>query len=211
MTAVLEPETDAPTVEYAHRKFSEQCRVLAEPRIRWNGSAVESDPPLYALVRDSVSAAGMRMGASSFKSKPPCRVDALDFLARFDAEVFGWCVEVADWRPDSVVAALLALAEATYCPDDVPALLDRTKALHRYVVEAESLTGLAPVSVPLRGSRCPRCESAISYRRSGSEQLRQPSLWVSEHGAQCHSCGARWVTESELSVFRRCVGLESLV
>ena len=130
----------------------------------------------------------------------------MDWLTRFDAEVGSW----SEWSsPPCEVLADLAAAD--WAPADVSTILNWTATLERFTVEVEALCGLAALLVPLRGSRCPRCDASTAYRRSGSERLRQAALWVGEHGALCYSCGAKWCSESEMAVFRQCLGLVPLM
>lgn len=202
MTAVAEPTSDAPSVAYCVSRFEEQCRRLAEPRLSWDAMTGRpwSEPSLFALVRSMTTAASIRSGASACGSRPPARIEVIDWTARITQEI-------GEWATGSVPEALMALAAAGYAPDDVEELQRRTAILARYVAEGEQLAGLAPVVLQLRGHRCPRCESVTAYRRSGNEQVRQAAISVSAEGAQCNVCRARWSTPQELQVLQRCLGI----
>lgn len=203
MTAVAEPTSDAPSVAYCVTRFEEQCRRLAEPRLSWDAMTGRpvSEPSLFALVRSAVSATSQRTGNRVVHgSRPPARIEVIDWCARIVREI-------GEWAPGSVPEALMRLAAAGYAPVDVEELQRRTAILARYVAEGEQLAGLAPVVIQLRGHRCPRCESAVAYRRSGNEQVRQAAISVCAEGAQCNVCRARWSTPQELQVLQRCLGI----
>jgi hypothetical protein len=40
----------------------------------------------------------------------------------------------------------------------------------------------------------------------GESRTRTFALRVSEHGAQCHACKARWITNQEIGVFIKMLG-----
>ena len=174
---------------------------LTQPTPHWNNGDPRFADPLYTRMREALTATSLRTGATTTKSKPPARIDVLDWLTDIDQSTATW-----NDHP-TTCQRLQAIADTTWTPNHLALVNAITRRCERWTHTAKDLLGDNPITVPLQNTRCPNCQQHTCYRRSGNEKLRQPALTVGETGAQCHACGRKWVSDTEQALFRRMLGI----
>ncbi len=174
---------------------------LINPQPHWNAGQPGLADPLYHRMRQALTATSLRTGATTQKSKPPARIDVLDWLRDIDHSTATW--DDNPTTPDR----LNAIHETTWTPDHINILKLMTRRCERWTHIAKELLGDNPITVPLRGERCPKCEALKAYRRKDGEVVGVPALMLGEHGAQCLACRTRWITEAEQASFRKMLNL----
>jgi hypothetical protein len=154
-------------------------------------------------VRGSLTGTAPSFGRRMPTSRPPVRIDALDWLAAVDKEI-------ARWYPGAgTVDRLKSMAAQSWRPQDC-AKLDRYSAkLADYAQAAAVIVNDAVTTVALRGHACPVCDQKQVLRHRDGESIRSAALVVSELGAQCLACSAEWTTE-QLPFLATLLGREPL-
>ena len=197
MTAQL---ADGP-IGIAHRRFADAVHKFVERQPVWTGTAARWSPGLYSRMRGSLSGStAPRFGRRMPTSRPPARVDVIDWLATVDKEI-------SRWAPGGgTTDRLKTMAAQSYRPQDCDKLDRWSDQLAAWATEAATLLGDAVVSIPLRGQACPNCRAKHYFRHRDGEVVRSPALLVSEHGAQCLACTATY----GLEWLARLLGCEAL-
>jgi hypothetical protein len=80
-------------------------------------------------------------------------------------------------------------------------LCGRAEQIRSWCVSVKAL--LEPAHVKTIAAACPSCNTAVVYRKSAGELVRQPALQVvAEVGCTCLSCGAAWAPDAYLFLCR---------
>ena len=174
---------------------------LTQPTPHWNGGDPRFADPLYTRMREALTATSLRTGATTTKSKPPARIDVLDWLTDIDQSTATW-----NDHP-TTTQRLQAIADTTWTPDHLELIHAITRRCERWTHTAKELLGDNPIIVPLHGATCPACNQRTAYRKTAGETVRRPALEVGEHGAHCHNCHTRWISDTEQALFRRMLGI----
>ena len=177
-------------VRLAAKDFDSAVSDFVDRKPLWFGTAARWRSGLYPAVRASVTAASSRLGARHVGSRPPGRIDVIDWLCAVDREVTRWA-----GRTGGTVDALRELAGWSWTPDDVEVLVERTGQLHRWCIDAADLLGIGETRVPLR-MNCPSCGARWARTGRGEDRRRIDALVVhGEAGVECRSCTAFWPPE----------------
>jgi hypothetical protein len=177
-------------------KLHQAIAGLVDERKEMIGGAVRSAPSLYDELVDEVPSrpgAGVHTLGRQAKSKPPCKLDALDLLVEIDTAVSIWC-----WVGGSTPARLRGLAGKRWRPMDCRGLYQMSRILQEWATQIDAL--LHPAWTKSISAACPACGVTHVYRRdSAGEIVRQPALQVvAELGCTCQSCHATWGPERYL-------------
>ena len=169
---------------------------LAYPQLVWDGKPRQADS-LYQRMRDALTAATTQSGAPMQASKAPARIDVMCWFVTIDHDVAVW------QDGHDTLDRLDRLATKKWTPDDVQIVKLMTSRCESWAHQARELLGDNPVVVPIR-KPCPACSKLWCY--SGPDQTRNYALQVSESGAYCRACRAKWITDQEISVFIKMLG-----
>ena len=193
----------APLVKLSARRFADAVAALVEEQPGWMDGRCVLESSLYDRLRQAMT--GSRAGGRAVPgSRPPLRVDVLTWMAEVDRVTAGWGVSnrkytsdlPASWgaRRMSTPARLRELACRQWAPEDADRLDAQADMLEKWTVTATELLGDAPPSIPLRlPCPVPACGQMWVYKHSSSgERVRRFALLVSEAGAICGACGAKW-------------------
>ena len=110
----------------------------------------------------------------------------MQWLVEVDQEVAGW------FPGGGTIDRLKSMAATSWRPQDCSTLDRYTERLTAWAARAEALLGEAVVTVALRGHHCPVCGQSTAFRHRDGETVRSAALVVSELGAECLNCSARW-------------------
>jgi len=188
--------SDTELVAHTATKLRDSIHLLIHTQTHWIGKVAVADS-LYQRMRQALTAASTPSGAAIQASKAPARIDVLAWFCDVDTTVARW------HTGGDTINRLAQMYEAAWAPeqlDHVKAMLRRCEA---WVASAQEMLGDNAVEVPLRRP-CPRCNELWCY--GGADHTRSFALRVSEHGAQCKACRARWVTDQEIGVFIQMLG-----
>jgi hypothetical protein len=179
-------------------------RALVEPVAVSVSGSYRWATPLYLELRQALN------GSKTFRSGVqrsllPCRVDILCLVIEVDRTAAGW---VPDGKGDTV-QRLRQLAAKPFRPQDCDLLAGYTDRLECWVLTATEL--LRPTArVFLADTPCPHCGARSAYvRNADGERAHQPALKVSEDGAVCGACKARW-DPARFGLLARLLGCEAL-
>jgi len=178
-------------------KLRNAIRPLVFEQLVWDGQARVGDP-LYKRMRIALTATTPTGGAPMQASKAPARIDVMNWFCDVDTTV------ARLWRRgQDTVYKLECLHDYAWTPDHLKTVKAITSRCEHWVETAKELLGDNPPIVPLR-KPCPLCNEL--WHHTGAEQTRTFALRVSEHGAQCHACKAKWATDQEISVLIKMLG-----
>jgi len=182
----------------AVEKLRHAIHPLVFDQLVWDGQARIGDP-LYKRLRIAYTATTPTTGTRLQASKAPARIDVMNWFCDVDTTVARW------WRRGHTTTHKLEhLHDFTYTPDHLKTVKAITSRCEHWVESAKELLGDNPPIVPLR-QPCPLCSEFWHYT-GGQENTRTFALRVSEHGAQCHACKAKWITNQEISVLIKMLG-----
>lgn len=188
--------SDAEMIAHAATKLRDSIHLLIHTQTHWIGRVAVSDS-LYQRMRQALTVASAASGAPMQASKAPARIDVLAWFCDVDTTVARW------HTGGDTIDRLIHIYEVAWAPEQ----LDHVKAMQRrceaWIAAAQEMLGDNPIEVPLRRP-CPRCNELWCY--GGADQTRSFALRVSEHGAQCKACRARWITDQEIGVFIQMLG-----
>ena len=196
-------EPDVELVAGAATKLADAVQALIYPQPVWALNRVLNVDARYVRMQQALTATSIRSGATTTKSKPPARIDVIDWLVSVDTVTRGWGGE------PSTMERLKAVAETKWAPEQLDTVREYAAHASRWVDTAKELLGDNNPTVALRGCSCPRCDASYTYKWAAGERVRIPPLWVGEHGAQCVACRTKWVTDTEQAAFRRMLGIET--
>ncbi|MBX7433483.1 hypothetical protein JDV09_15385 [Mycobacterium sp. Y57] len=189
----------------ALRRLSDGVRALADPVPEWSHGTLRWSDPVYDRLRARLAGGALSRSGSASKSRPPCNVAALDWLAEVDGVVAGWTRD----GKGTTAARLRALVDYGWRPMDVEQIDGYSDRIERWVLTAVELLGDAPIIVPLR-MPCPSCGCRFAYRRADDGgHLRVDALSVGEFGAGCAACRAKW-PPAEFHWLARLLGVPAL-
>lgn len=187
--------SDTELIAHAATKLRDSIHLLIHTQTHWIGRVAVSDS-LYQRMRQALTVASAASGAPMQASKAPARIDVLAWFCDIDTTVARW------HTGRDTINRLTNIYDITWAPEQ----LDHVKAMQRrceaWIAAAQEMLGDNPVEVPLRRP-CPRCSELWCYSK---DETRSFALRVSEHGAQCKACRARWVTDQEIGVFIQMLG-----
>lgn len=190
--------SDTELLAGAVTKMRHAIRPLVFPQPHWDGHRALQSDPLYLRMRQHITAGATTNGTPIQASKPPARIDVMAWFCDIDSTVAQWP------GPNTTTTAKLEhYHDHTFTPDHLRFVKAVTRRCEHWVDAAKDLLGDNPPVVPLR-KPCPVCGEF--WVRMGVDQTRAFALRVGEHGAQCHACKARWVTDQEISVFIKMLG-----
>jgi len=174
----------------SHRRFTDAVHAFCDRQPVWDHGVCRWSSPLYSRVRGSLNGTVAKsFGRRMPSSRMPARTDVLQWLIEVDAEV-------ARWFPGGgTVDRLKGMAATSWRPQDCSTLDRCTELLAAWAAQAQTLLGEAVATVSLRGHRCPVCSQATAIRHRDGETVRSAALVVSELGAECFNCSARWETD----------------
>jgi hypothetical protein len=178
-------------------KLRHAIHPLAFDQFAWDGQTRRGDP-IYRRMRIAYTATTPTAGAPMQASKAPARIDVMNWFCDIDTTVARWIRAGTD-----TPRKLLLLHDFPYTPDHLKTVKAITSRCEHWVESAKELLGDNPPIVPLR-KPCPLCNEL--WHHTGAEQTRTFALRASEHGAQCHACKAKWVTDQEISVLIKMLG-----
>ena len=187
--------SDAELIAHAATKLRDAIHLLVHTQTHWIGRVAVSDS-LYQRMRQALTVASAASGAPMQASKAPARIDVLAWFCDVDTTVARW------HTGGDTINRLTHIYEVAWAPEQ----LDHVKAMQRrceaWVASAQEMLGDNPIEVPLR-KICPACDQLWSY--SGPDRTRNYALRVSELGAFCRACNAKWISDQEINVFIRMV------
>jgi hypothetical protein len=173
-------------------------RPLIYPQPHWDGYRALQSDPLYTRMRDACTVTTPTSGARLQGSKAPARIDVMAWFCDIDSTCAQWP------GPNTTTTAKLEhYYHHTWTPDHLRFVKAVTRRSEYWTESAKELLGDNPSVVPLR-KPCPLCNEFWHY--TGAENTRQFALRVSEAGAQCHACKAKWVSNQEISVLIKMLG-----
>ncbi len=178
--------TDGP-LALSRRRLGDAVAALADPQPVAVAGVYRWQTPIYLELRQALNGSKTdRTGVQ--RSLLPCRVDVLALVIDIDRTSAGWLPE----GKDGTLGRLRRLAGKAWRPQDCDLLAGYTDRLECWVLTATEL--LRPTArVFLVGAACPCCGACSAYvRNAEGERARQPALKVSEDGAVCGACKARW-------------------
>jgi len=164
----------------------------------WDNVHQRIADPLYSRMRVALTATTPTAAARLQASKAPARIDVMAWFCDIDTTVAKWIR-----AGDHTALKLNLLRDFAYTPDHLKTVKAITSRCEHWVESAKELLGDNPPIVPLR-QPCPLCNEF--WHHTGAEQTRTFALRASEHGAQCHACKAKWVTDQEISVLIKMLG-----
>jgi hypothetical protein len=178
--------TDGP-LPLAKRRLGDAVAALADPQPVVIASVYRWQTPIYLELRHALNGSKTyRTGVQ--RSLLPCRVDVLALVIDIDRTSTGWLPD----GKGGTLGRLHQLAGKAWRPQDCDLLAGYTDRLECWVLTAAEL--LRPTArVFLVDTPCPCCGARSAYvRNADGERARQPALKVSEDGAVCGACKARW-------------------
>lgn len=175
-------------------------RPLIYPQPHWDGYKALQADPLYIRMRIAQTAATAVSGARLQASKAPARIDVTAWFCDIDSTVAQW-----PGPPGTTLNKLGHYHDYMWTPDHLRFVKAITRRCEHWTESAKELLGDNPAVVPLR-QPCPLCNEFWIHTGHGESRTRTFALRVSEHGAQCHACKAKWITEQEISVLIKMLG-----
>ena len=179
------------TVKLAQKRFADAVHQFVDRTAVWEYGVMRWQPGLYARMRDELTPGrvGGQRGRRVPASRTPCRTGVLDWLRTVDSTVGSW------GSGGGTVHSLKDLAARQHRPQDTDRLNGYAEQLAKWAVEAATILNDAVVVVPLRKTACPSCGARLAFRQRDGHTVRSAALTVSELGAECAACSAKWTTD----------------
>jgi hypothetical protein len=181
-------------------KLRDAIRPLAYETPHWDGTRALWADPLYTRMRVALTATTATTGARLQASKAPARIDVMAWFCDVDTTTCRWIR-----GGDTIVEKLERLHDYAWTPEHLKLVKAVTRRCDAWTETAKQLLQDNPPVIPLRRP-CPRCNEFWVHTGVGESRTRTFALRVSEHGAQCHACKARWITNQEIGVFIKMLG-----
>jgi hypothetical protein len=131
----------------------------------------------------------------------PFWADALVLLTEIDAAVVEMHPEPHRW-PGWTIPRLHALEARRWRPQDCPLIHAHAGVLAGFTAAIDAKFAPRPVTLP---DPCPSCGVDVVYRDRDGEEVRGPALQITDAGAACGACDARWPPE-KLPMLGRMLG-----